>query len=236
MVNIADVQMITALAFLISGYCQLANGMLVYHWIIIGRIVWFSTVTHLAVLSCLHRYLYLHPVKRCIRLLLMGCLIVLLAVGTIPLGYDTAYWNIKVECIFKKETVGGDAEYLEYEIIFANVFLIMSFVVRIYKLFRTRAILTHGWIKRFLIKILQPLTRRLISLTIRPSASRNRNRVVYMLFLQPLLGVYIIADIYLYLLSSMLLEVKVCRVSTMIYSLMFAPRSGRLLSERHGEP
>ena len=86
MLNLGDMQIISGLAFLLGGYFELDKDLSVYHWLVVTRIAWFSTTTHLAVLSCLQTYLYHNPCRRSIRLLLMVAVACMLIAGFKPFG------------------------------------------------------------------------------------------------------------------------------------------------------
>jgi len=57
--------------------------MSVYHWNIILRFAYFSTITHLAALTCLRTYFFQHPAKCIVRAFLMaGLALMLLILGS----------------------------------------------------------------------------------------------------------------------------------------------------------
>jgi len=74
----SDLQIISGIAILVSGYATLTSPLSVYHWGVIVRLAWFSTITHLAALTCLRTYLFQNQSKRPVRLFLMGSLALLL--------------------------------------------------------------------------------------------------------------------------------------------------------------
>ncbi|KAI0602484.1 hypothetical protein F4775DRAFT_537449 [Biscogniauxia sp. FL1348] len=86
-ISLCDVQIITGLGILISGFLSLRCGLSAYHWQTIVSIAWFSSVSHLAGLTALRSHLRSHIWKRNIRLILMFVLLVLLVVSNIPVGY-----------------------------------------------------------------------------------------------------------------------------------------------------
>lgn len=63
------------------------QGLSAYHWKMVISLAWFSSVTHLSVLSFLRTYLSKHPRRRLWRLTLMLVLLILLFVGFIPTGH-----------------------------------------------------------------------------------------------------------------------------------------------------
>ncbi|PKY00455.1 hypothetical protein P168DRAFT_275695 [Aspergillus campestris IBT 28561] len=79
--SMSDLQILTGLSILISGFVQLSKGLSAYHWMVIVDLAWFSSLTHLACLTLLRNFLYHRPVQRAARLFLMGVLAILLVVG-----------------------------------------------------------------------------------------------------------------------------------------------------------
>ena len=82
----SDLQLATGIAILISGYSQLRCGISTYHWLVIGRLAWFSSLTHLSCLTFLRNYLHNRKSQRQWRLVLMLLLIVMLITAIIPTG------------------------------------------------------------------------------------------------------------------------------------------------------
>ena len=66
-----DQQLVIGLAILASGLTQLNNGISVYHWQIMVFLAWFSSFTHLTLLTALGHYFPEHSGIRNWRLLLM---------------------------------------------------------------------------------------------------------------------------------------------------------------------
>jgi hypothetical protein len=77
----SDLQIVTGFAILLSGFAQLQCGLAALEWRAILDLAWFSCLTHLSCMTMLRRYLYAHPFERLWRLLAMGALATLLAVG-----------------------------------------------------------------------------------------------------------------------------------------------------------
>ncbi|OTA64235.1 hypothetical protein K449DRAFT_464141 [Hypoxylon sp. EC38] len=89
LLNVCDVQVITGIGVLISGFISLSCGLSAYHWQMIVSLGWFSSVTHLAGLTILRNHLRAHSWKRNIRFGLMFILLVGLIVSLVPTGYFT---------------------------------------------------------------------------------------------------------------------------------------------------
>ncbi|KAF0318631.1 hypothetical protein GQ607_014182 [Colletotrichum asianum] len=69
---LSDVQLLTGLGILVSGYINLVgDAITAYHWRILAYLVWFSNLTHTSSLTLLRGYLNYHPVERICRLGLM---------------------------------------------------------------------------------------------------------------------------------------------------------------------
>ncbi|KAL4861955.1 hypothetical protein BDV12DRAFT_190735 [Aspergillus spectabilis] len=82
----SDLQLATGIAILISGYSQLHCGLSSFHWLIIGRLAWFASVTHLTCLTFLRNYLYNRKAERKWRLLFMSVLFIMLIPAVVPTG------------------------------------------------------------------------------------------------------------------------------------------------------
>lgn len=84
---LADTQLITGIAIMVSGYYSLTCGLSAYHWQTVLYLAWFSCLTHLSALTCIRAHLHAHPTARTGRLLLMTALLALLFVGFVPTGH-----------------------------------------------------------------------------------------------------------------------------------------------------
>lgn len=86
-----DLQIVSGLATLISGYYLITRRVSVYHWKMIVQIAWLSTITHLGALSCLRSYLYRNKTKRSLRLVFTLFLTVMLSVAIISSDPASSY-------------------------------------------------------------------------------------------------------------------------------------------------
>lgn len=85
----SDIQILTGLAILVSGYTQLCIGILACNWQIVIFTAWFSSLTHLSCLTLLRNFLHLNPLQRIWRLSGMFLIVVLLVVAIGSTGnYD----------------------------------------------------------------------------------------------------------------------------------------------------
>lgn len=76
-----DIQIITGISILISGFWSLQCGLSEYHWQLIVHMAWFSSITHLSALSFLRHYLHNRRKERFWRLVSMFLLLALLSVA-----------------------------------------------------------------------------------------------------------------------------------------------------------
>jgi hypothetical protein len=93
-VSFSDQQLVTGISIIVGGLQQLQWGLAIYHFQEVGNLAWFSTMTHILTLTVLREKMQLKSslVIRTVRIVLMGCLVVLLACVMAPLGYiSSAY-------------------------------------------------------------------------------------------------------------------------------------------------
>lgn len=88
----SDLQIVTGLAILVSGYAQLCNGMLTCDWQLLTYTAWFSSLTHLSCLTLLRHFLSRNPIQRMWRLVAMFVIVALLVTA------------IGSECIISRES------------------------------------------------------------------------------------------------------------------------------------
>lgn len=136
----SDLQVVTGIAILISGYTQLRCGLPAYHWQLVVDLAWFSAITHLTTLTCLRRYFQFRPAPRILRLMGMGVTAVML---TIALG-STGYWNnwesqlklgYPAQCFFHPDHPLHQQGYNGTYISLAGGLLVISYVIRVPQLF-----------------------------------------------------------------------------------------------------
>ncbi|KFY82344.1 hypothetical protein V500_10610 [Pseudogymnoascus sp. VKM F-4518 (FW-2643)] len=89
----SDAQIVTGLSILIGGFSQINFGLSIFHWHMVVRLAWFSSVTHLTTLTFLRRYIHDNRVVRILRLVLMLVLMIMLAVALIPTGGECGLEN-----------------------------------------------------------------------------------------------------------------------------------------------
>jgi hypothetical protein len=84
--SMSDLQILTGISILISGFAQLRCGISCYHWRLLIYLAWFSSLTHLACLTFLRHYLYVNQGERAWRLVAMAILVILLIAAMVPSG------------------------------------------------------------------------------------------------------------------------------------------------------
>lgn len=143
----SDLQLLTGLSILISGYSQLRCGLSVYHWQALVYLTWFCSLTHLSCLTFLKNHLYNHHGERIWRLIGIGTLLTMLITALLPTGnYGTCYLLAKYAiCTFGDLSpaayTGSDldktlAVTFNYASIIISVLLIKhSFILRVVKLY-----------------------------------------------------------------------------------------------------
>jgi len=203
----SDLQIISGIAFLFSGYMTLGH-LSGYHWRIIGRLAWFSTITHLAALTCLRTYLYRNPLKRFIRLFLMGCLAILLLAATTHIGYPIRVQEVDGHqhdtyqtalCYFWGSNVSSP------EVFLSSLLLMYNIAVRVIKLHKSASASIFGRFRTILAVIAQRLSRML--LVGGSGTSPTWNLSWHMAVLQPFVALLVVADIYFFVYSSVVSEV-----------------------------
>ncbi|CZR66579.1 uncharacterized protein PAC_16480 [Phialocephala subalpina] len=90
----SDQQLVTGVSVVVGGLQQLEWGLPVYYFQQVANLAWFSTITHILTLTILREKMQTKSsaLSKTIRIVLMGCLVVLLACVIAPLGYlSSAY-------------------------------------------------------------------------------------------------------------------------------------------------
>jgi len=105
--GLSDQQLVTGLAILVVGFtnhCTIASR----HFWVVFDLAWFSSVTHLASLPALTRYLREHPRWRDLRVLLMLInYAMLVAAAVLTFGnYDPKSHDCPVQCAFDRYNRG----------------------------------------------------------------------------------------------------------------------------------
>ncbi|OBT78882.1 hypothetical protein VF21_02796 [Pseudogymnoascus sp. 05NY08] len=164
----SDAQIITGLSILVGGYSQLDCGLSIFHWHMVVRLAWFSSVTHLTTLTFLRRYIHDNRGIRILRLVLMLALMVMLAIALIPTGGQCGLenynpWRITADdglpvypgspakCCFsaipdKANFIGSDQIRFDLMMI-SEALLIGTSLTRAIKLFRSSSEFSKTWLR-----------------------------------------------------------------------------------------
>lgn len=144
--TMADIQIVTGFAILLSAYASLHCGLQAYHWQIIVYLVWFSSLTHLAALTTVRQQLYYWRGMRFWRLLAMFLMAVMLIVALVSTAnFDWVFFDdveddhvaVKpsdhVACLF---TGISDQDPASYDYMIVSVMVIStSFLARVIRLY-----------------------------------------------------------------------------------------------------
>lgn len=83
--SFSDQQIVTGLAILIAGYCEmLSTNLSVYHWNVIVYLAWLSSCVHIAFIILLRDRLNRNHALRNFRIAAMFCLLSLLTTALWP--------------------------------------------------------------------------------------------------------------------------------------------------------
>jgi len=92
MMSLSDQQLVTGLAILVAGYCEMMNSDLtLYYWRIVTHLAWLSSSVHIASLTLLRDVLNKHPTIRNVRVAGMLVLLTLLTVALWPTRFLSSY-------------------------------------------------------------------------------------------------------------------------------------------------
>lgn len=157
----SDIQLATGVAILVSGYSQLPCGLSCYHWTVVGRLAWFSSLTHLSCLTLLRNYLHNRPAERHWRMLFMFVLIIMLVTAMAP----TITWFTLPEfppkkdhaiCHFSRIPIKTFFESISAVPTISLVLLIsLGFAIRVVKLHKTSSISFVGRSRQKLSKTIR---------------------------------------------------------------------------------
>ncbi|CAG8179328.1 unnamed protein product [Penicillium nalgiovense] len=213
----SDLQIVTGLSILISGYTQLPQGLSSFHWMVIVDLAWFSSLTHLACLTLLRNHLYNHSIQRIWRLFCMAALVILLTVAlSFTGGYD--WTSVSISSTINKDAAlsvirpamcqtssGTRSTVTYYAMVFSILLMVFGFVARIVKSHKTMSVGIWGKARAEL----GMQARRLLSITFTWCClGSSRKSLKRMLFYRPLLTTFFAARLFLDAWSSMFLEVS----------------------------
>ncbi|KAF4821669.1 hypothetical protein CGCTS75_v010962 [Colletotrichum tropicale] len=222
-IMLCDVQVVTGLGILISGFVLLRCGLDAIHWQIAVFLAWFSTVTHLSGLEVLRTHLNTYVWSKHLRFSLMFLLLILLLVGIVPTGFFSlrnknfsspavCYFDLKYGFWRFKETLRqSDFPEMQLErtpayqaMVYSMVLLVLGFGTRSMKLL-------HPLSRTFKLNVRQPTSRRIRRLLTdfanTPASSERRKLLKTELILKPALAGFFMVRLTSDFFSSSLFEV-----------------------------
>jgi hypothetical protein len=209
----SDIQILTGLSILISGYLQLPRGLSCYHWQVIVYLAWFSSLTHLSCLTFLRSHLYNRPRQRAKRLIAMLIILVMLMFALIPTGSYLSGWR----WMFNSNPAPSDYAicYLipkrPFQVnafgpmVISMVLLWLGFMTRAIRLHKSLSVYGVQRIREFLSKKARKLLRKL---HVKCGAQSSPGTVARTLVYRPLLAAFLVLRVMLDFWSSMLVEVR----------------------------
>ncbi|KAJ5199886.1 hypothetical protein N7491_009317 [Penicillium cf. griseofulvum] len=215
-IAMSDLQIVTGLSILISGYAQLYQGITSFHWMVIVDLAWFSSLTHLACLTLLRNHLYNHSAQRLWRLLCMAALVVLLTVALAFTGGYNWIWPDEWSHLPTEEILDvadpamchlssdSRSTVAYYGMIFSILLTVFGFVARIVKLNKTISVNVWGKARAKLSMQARRLLRIAFTWCCSSSSRKSLKRTI---LYRPLLTTFLVARLFLDGWSSVSLEV-----------------------------
>ncbi|KAF1957091.1 hypothetical protein CC80DRAFT_471573 [Byssothecium circinans] len=212
--HMSDLQILTGLSILISGFFQMPCGISRYHWKILVYLAWFSSLTHFGCLSFLRSYLFNHPAERTWRLFFMIIIAVMLAFALVPTGlaneaygpsyHDIDYYGDPIICAFQQATSTYPNSMPFNNMVLSITFLAVGLFVRLCKLSQRLSVFTTARIRK-------PCSERAVRLLARVRAwskiHESPTGMKRLLVYRPLLACFLLVRVAADLYSSMLGEV-----------------------------
>jgi hypothetical protein len=218
----SDLQILTGLSILISGYVQLSYGITCWHWQQLVYLAWFSSVTHQACLTFLRPYLHQHPTERTWRLVLMGIMCSMLIGALVPTAnyewgqglpelqpqysnddYERPYPADYALCYYGVPRKADDLSIASVAISIS--FIVVGYTARVVRLHRTLSVRVMGGAR----EAISTRVQRILRLVHRATHVENSlNRLLVLCIYRPLSAVFLAFRILLDLWTSMFFEVR----------------------------
>jgi hypothetical protein len=196
--SFSDQQLVTGLAILVAGYCEMfSNNLSVYHWNIVVYLAWMSSAVHIASLTLLRDVFNKRPTLRNIRVAGMLALLILLILAMWPLRRFLILEDsneIPVRCLWGSRPwsskYGNDDYYSSTDPNWALsvTMLLVAYVWKLSQLFSS----SRGWVRRYFVANPQAATERLMRRALLSHRSKWLTRPAYFL----LTYCHIIAVVY----------------------------------------
>jgi len=209
--NLSDIQLVTGVAILISGYASLPCGLSAYHWQIIVYLAWFSSITHVSALTFLRNYLYNHQGERLWRFIAMSIFLILLIAAIVPTGSfnwqsgrrsDVRLSSYAI-CYFNTPSRNSSRAYGSMELSIS--LLVFSFVTRGIKIHKRASNFINNSVRNALSKKYRRFLQWLYS---RSGDDNNPLHWTKTLLYRPALVIFLVVRLILDLYSSTLSEVS----------------------------
>lgn len=217
MIIMSDLQLITGLSILISGFAQLRCGISAYHWRKLVDIAWFASVTHLTCLTFLRGHLHQKRFARVWRVASMVIMIIMLIVALIPTGnyqfadyaeaYDAGYGDKYrpspsdyAICYFQFQIRTFDSSPWA-DTVWSAVLLGLGIVIRLHRLHRASTWFAHR-IRSFCSQYSILLLEKVQSFSNSGSTCKKK------LFYYPVLALFLLLRLALDFWPSMVFEVR----------------------------
>jgi len=204
---LSDVQIVSGIALLVSGYYSATRGMSGYHWKMMVRVAWFSTITHLGALSCLRSYLYQNQFKRTVRLFFMGCLAVMLIHATLATADIGMHNDMPAVCFLNISQSPTGLK--DLDVVVSVLILGYNIFLRILKLHRTTSQRLSPVVKRLFRFLARPIIKFILARLTCTNRYRALRLAIYMTIVQPCVACLVLAKTYYLMYTSMLAEVSV---------------------------
>jgi hypothetical protein len=220
----SDLQILTGLSILISGYSQLRCDLSVYHWQILVYLTWFCSLTHLSCLTFLKNHLYNHPGERMWRLIGMGALIVMLISALLPTGnYGThhspaeyaicTFGDLSPAAYTGSDYSEDEAATFNYASMIISVLLMgLGFLSRVIRLHQALSLSVVAALRRYLSERARQLLRKVHEKSMKhlKSGDLKRFRMVMSFQYRPALSCFLTIRILLDIWSSLILVESWC--------------------------
>jgi hypothetical protein len=216
--TMSDLQIVTGISILVSGYAQLTCGLSAYHWQVVVYLAWFSSLTHLSCLSVLRSYLYKRPGQRLWRWIAMAVIIVMLVTAIVPTGNFNWFGDATdlqqlqpppssyAICFYGLSVPTSSEAYPS--MVISTLLLVLGFLNRVVRLHKRLSIDLALYLRSCLSDFVRKHLRRIYAWCDVQTTPRSLSRL---LVYRPLLTIFLVFRVSLDLWSSMFLEV--CAVS-----------------------
>ncbi|KAE8381667.1 hypothetical protein BDV26DRAFT_72326 [Aspergillus bertholletiae] len=153
----SDLQIVTGLSILISGYASLSE-VAIYHWNVFVYLAWFSSLTQFCSITFLRNYLYNHSGQRLWRMMSMVIIVVMLGVAIYPTGSFeriSSSPGTPAQCYFGKKS---DKDSFAFQAMVISIFSIclacVAHIVRLYKPLSTLLVRYRRYVSKYARSIL----------------------------------------------------------------------------------